>query len=97
LAVVVLWSWVVPFWASFTVTNGVNNIGGQVANIGGAVLAIDCWMSVDIAKFASTIIFFELSSLAIVRDALVLIWTNISEIWASLASSINENDFIISR
>jgi len=55
LAVVILWSWVVPVFASFTVTNGVDNVSIKVANIGGAVKSINSWMSVDIANLAGSI------------------------------------------
>ena len=42
-------------FASFTVTNGVDNVSLKVANIGGAVKSINSWMSVDIANLAGSI------------------------------------------
>jgi len=92
---VVLWSWVEPVIASFTVTNGVDNVSLQVANIGGAVKSISSWMSVDIAKLTCSIGIKVFSGFAFVLDAFMLIWTNISVLWADIASSVNKDDFSI--
>jgi len=93
---VILWSWEVPVFASFTVTNGVDNVSLQVANIGGAVKSISSWMSVDIANLACSIGIKVFSGFAFVCDAFMLIWTNISVLWADFASSVNKDDFSIS-
>jgi hypothetical protein len=95
LADVILWSWEEPVIASFTVTNSVDNVSFQVANIGGAVKSISSWMSVNIAKLACSIGIKVFSGFAFILDAFMLIWTNISVLWADFASTVNKDDFSI--